>query len=110
MVLARQQGAVEQGLVLVAGPARFWRWLPGYVEERPGYEILNAQPDAATTTKSDFLAGAAWDFLFEQGMDTQIPDRIWCSIMAQTEVRSPWAEMDLRLLDVKGLGSPVAVR
>jgi hypothetical protein len=110
MVAARQRGAVEQALVLVAAPARFWRWLPGYAEERAGYETLNAQPDVPSTTKSDFLAGSAWDSLFEQGMDGQLPDRIWSSILAQTEVRSPWAEMDLRLLDVKGLGSAVSVR
>ena len=110
MVAARQRGAVEQGLVLVAAPSRFWRWLPGYAEERAGYETLGAQPDVPSTTKSDFLAGSTWDPLFDQGLDGQLPDRIWASILGQTEVRSPWAEMEFRLLDVKGLGSAVTVR
>jgi hypothetical protein len=30
--------------------------------------------------------------------------------MASTEVRSPWAEMELRLLEVKGLGTTKSVR
>jgi hypothetical protein len=35
---------------------------------------------------------------------------LWSSTMAGAEVRSPWAEMELRLLDVKGLGGLKDVR
>jgi hypothetical protein len=110
MVAARSRGAVEQAAVLVAAPARFWRWLPGYAEERPGYDLLNASADTPASVKADFLSGSTWDPLFAEGMDHELPDRLWTSVMGSTEVRSPWAEMELRLLEVKGLGSAKAVR
>ncbi|HEY3209688.1 MAG TPA: hypothetical protein VGL18_07810 [Actinomycetota bacterium] len=105
MIMARQKGAVEQGTVLVAAPPRFWRWLPGYAEDRAGYELLTTDTETPASVKSDFLAGSTWDFVFDAGMDRQLPDRLWSSIMASAELRSPWAEMELRLLDVKGLGA-----
>jgi hypothetical protein len=110
MVAARSRGAVEQAAVLVAAPARFWRWLPGYAEDRPGFELLNASADTPASVKSEFLSGPSWDAMFDGGMDRELPDRLWASVMASTEVRSPWAEMELRLLEVKGLGTSKAVR
>lgn len=110
MTVARQKGAVEQGAVLLAGPPRFWRWLPGYAEDRSGYELLNTDSDTPASVKSDFLGGPTWDFVFEAGMDRELPERLWASVIAAAEVRSPWAEMELRLLDVKGLGSLKNVR
>jgi hypothetical protein len=110
MAVARTRNVVEQGTVLVAAPTRFWRWLPGYAEDRVGYELLNPEGDAPVSAKSDFLAGATWDFLFAAGLETELPDRIWASLLANTEVRSPWADLELHLLDVKGLGSVQSVR
>ena len=110
MAVARTRGLVEQAAVLVAAPARFWRWLPGYAEDRLGYELLGPEQETPASVKSDFLVNRAWDFLFQGGMDNELPDRLWSSVMAGAEVRSPWAEMDLRLLEVKGLGSARAVR
>jgi hypothetical protein len=43
-------------------------------------------------------------------MDHELPDRLWASVMSGAELRSPWAEMELRLLEVKGLGSTASVR
>jgi hypothetical protein len=110
MAVARTKGAVEQAAVLVAAPARFWRWLPGYAEARAGYELLGPEQGTPATLKSDFLAGGAWDYLFEAGLDHEIPDRLWSSVLGSADLRSPWAEMELRLLEVKGLGSARAVR
>jgi hypothetical protein len=110
MAMARTKNAVEQGTVLIAAPTRFWRWLPGYAEDRAGYELLNPEGDAPVSAKSDFLAGGTWDFLFAAGLDTDLPDRIWTSLFASTEVRSPWADLELHLLDVKGLGSVQSTR
>ena len=110
MAVARTRGLVEQAAVLVAAPARFWRWLPGYAEDRVGYELLGPEPETPSSVKSDFLVNRAWDFLFQAGMDNELPDRMWSSVMASAEVRSPWAEMELRLLEVKGLGAARAVR
>jgi hypothetical protein len=110
MTMARQKGAVEQGTVLLAAPPRFWRWLPGYAEDRAGYELLTTDAETPASVKSDFLSGPTWDFVFEAGMDRQLPDRLWSTIMASAEVRSPWAEVELRLLDVKGLGGLKDVR
>ena len=110
MAVARTRGLVEQAAVLVAAPARFWRWLPGYAEDRLGYELLGPEQETPASVKSDFLVNRAWDFLFQGGMDNELPDRLWSSVMAGAEVRSPWAEMDLRLLEVKGLGIARAVR
>jgi hypothetical protein len=110
MAVARTKNAVEQGAVLVAAPARFWRWLPSYAEDRAGYELINPQPDAPASAKSDFLAAGMWDFLFDAGVDAELSERLWTSLMTNAEVRSPWADVDLHMLDVKGLGGPQRVR
>jgi hypothetical protein len=110
MIVARQKGVLEQGAVLVAAPPRFWRWLPGYAEDRSGYDLLTTDAETPASVKSDFLAGSTWDFLFDAGMDPELPERLWSSVMAAAELRSPWAEMELRLLDVKGLGGLKNVR
>jgi hypothetical protein len=110
MVLARTAGAVEQAAVLVAAPSRFWRWLPGYAEDRPGYELLGPEADTPASVKADVLAASSWDFLFQAGMERELPDRLWTSVLAGAEVRSPWLETDLRLLEVKGLGNAKAGR
>ena len=110
MAVARTRGLVEQAAVLVCAPARFWRWLPGYAEDRVWYELLGPEQETPASVKSDFLVNRAWDFLFQGGMDNELPDRLWSSVMAIAEVRSPWAEMELRLLEVKGLGASRAVR
>jgi hypothetical protein len=110
MVVARTSGAVEQAAVLVGAPSRFWRWLPGYAEDRPGYELFGPDADTPASVKADFLAGSSWDGLFQAGMDKELPDRLWTSVLAGADVRSPWAETELRLLEVKGLGNNKAVR
>jgi hypothetical protein len=110
MSVARTRNAVEQGVVLVTAPTRFWRWIPGYAEDRVGYELLIPNPDAPVSTKSDFLSGGTWDFLFDAGLDRDLPDRLWASLVASTEVRSPWADLEMHLLDVKGLGAVQPVR
>lgn len=110
MAVARTRGLVEQSTILVGAPPRFWRWLPGYAEDRRGYELLDPGQDTPASTKSDFLADSAWDFLFERGLDHDLPDRLWSSVLGSAEVRSPWTEVELRLLEVKGLGSMKSVR
>jgi len=110
MAVARSMDLVEQASVLVGAPARFWRWLPTYAEDRNGFELLNADSDTPASAKADFLGGATWDFLFEQGLNGQVPERLWTSLLATAEVRSPWTEMELRLIEVKGLGSLRDVR
>jgi hypothetical protein len=110
MAVARTGGAVEQAAVLVAAPPRFWRWLPGYAEERAGFALLTPGADEPASVRTDFLAGPTWDFLFEAGLGPEVPDRVWTGLMAEAEMRSPWAEVELRLFEVKGLGRPVAVR
>ena len=110
MVLAKVSNAVEQATLIVGAPSRFWRWLPGYAEEHIGYELLNADTETPSSVKSDFLAGPSWSALFERGLDRDLPDRLWASLLTKTEVRSPWADMELRLFEVKGLGSLAAVR
>jgi hypothetical protein len=110
MAVAASGGAVEQAAVLVGAPARFWRWLPSYAEERLGFELLNPVPETPVSVKSEFLAGPTWDFLFEDGMDSQLPGRLWTNLLGNADVRSPWVEMELRLLEVKGLGALQDVR
>ncbi len=110
MAVARSRDAVEQATILVGAPARFWRWLPAYSEDRPGYELLNPESDTPSTTKSEFLGGPSWEPLFAGGMDDEVPERLWTSLLDTAAVRSPWAEMELRLLEVKGLGSLKSVR
>jgi len=110
MAVARTKGVVEQAGVLVAAPGRFWRWLPGYSEDRVGYELLGPEEGTPATLKSDFLANSTWDYMFQSGMDHEVPDRLWSSVLGSADLRSPWADMELRLLEVKGLGSARAVR
>jgi hypothetical protein len=110
MALATSRELVEQATVLVAAPARFWRWIPSYAEDRLGYELLVPEPEAPVSAKSEFLGGSTWDFMFDQGMDSELPDRLWTALAGTAEIRSPWAEVELRLLDVKGLGGFSDVR
>jgi hypothetical protein len=110
MVVARQSGAVEQATVVIGAPSRFWRWLPGYSEDHPGFDLLGSNAETPTSTKSDFLAGSAWNQLFEDGMDRDLPERLWTSLLAGSQIESPWAETEIRLLEVKGLGQVGAVR
>jgi hypothetical protein len=110
MIQARTKGAVEQAAVLVGAPSRFWRWLPGFAEDRDGYGLLAPEPDTPASFKAGFLAAPAWDHLFQEGLERELPERLWTSVLAEADVRSPWAETELRLLEVKGLGNPKAVR
>ncbi len=110
LVLARSRDAVEQATLVVGAPARFWRWLPGYAEDHIGFELLNADSETPVSVKSDFLAGGSWDSLVEGGLDFELPDRLWTQLLQKAEVNSPWAEMELRLLEVKGLGATGKVR
>lgn len=110
MALAQARGAVEQAAVLVAAPARFWRWLPGYADERAGFDLLNPEAETPASIKSEFLEGSAWDYLFEGGMDTDLPERLWASSFATADIRSPWIETEIRLLEVKGIGRSRPVR
>ena len=41
-------------------------------------------------------------------MDGEWPDRLWTQLIGRADIRSPWAEMELRLLEVKGLGARTA--
>ena len=110
MVVARQSGAVEQAAVVIGAPSRFWRWLPGYAEDHPGFDLLGSNADTPTSTKSEFLAGSAWNQIFEDGMDRDLPERMWTSLLAGSQIESPWAETEVRLLEVKGLGQVGPVR
>jgi hypothetical protein len=110
MVVARTKGAVEQGTVLICAPSRFWRWLPTYSDERMGYELLAPQADTPVSAKSEFLAGPTWDFLFDRGVEPRLPERLWSSLLGRADLRSPWSDMELWLLDVKGLGGAKDVR
>lgn len=110
MAVARSRNTVEQATVLLGAPARFWRWLPGFAEDRVGFELLNADPETPASSRSDFLAGPTWDPLFEAGLDGEVPERVWTSLVGAAEVRSPWMEMELRLIEVKGLGPSRDVR
>jgi hypothetical protein len=110
MITARTQGTVEQAGVVVAAPTRFWRWLPGFAHDHPGYDLLGSDAETPTSAKSDFLAAPAWNALFDEGMDKQLPERLWTCLLASAEIRSPWADTEVRLLEVKGLGNAVKVR
>jgi len=104
MAVAQTGGSAEQTAVLVAAPARFWRWLPGYAQDRGGYDLLDATADTPSSTKADFLSAPVWGPLFERGLPNQLPERLWTSLIDSVQVRSPWGETELRLLEVKGLG------
>jgi len=110
MGVARSRAAVEQATVLIGAPSRFWRWLPGFAEDRVGFELLNADPETPASAKTDFLSGPTWDFLYDAGLDGQVPERLWTSLLGTAEVRSPWMEIELRLIEVKGLGTARDVR
>lgn len=110
MVMAKTRGAVEQATLLIGAPSRFWRWLPGFAEERAGYELLDPEPDTPVSVKSEFLAGATWDFVFDAGLDRDLPERMWSSLLGKADILSPWADIELRLLEVKGLGPVQNVR
>jgi hypothetical protein len=110
MVVARQSGAVEQAAIAVAAPSRFWRWLPGYAEDHPGFDLLGSHAETPTSTKAGFLAGPTWNQLFDDGMDRDLPERLWTSLLAGSQIESPWAETEVRLLEVKGLGQVAPVR
>jgi hypothetical protein len=110
MAVAKSREAVEQATVLVAAPSRFWRWLPSYAADRMGYDLLNPEPETPVSTKTEFLSGPTWDFMFAEGMDPELPDRLWTALAGTAEVRSPWADLELRLFDVKGLGAFSDVR
>jgi hypothetical protein len=110
MAVAKSKDAVEQACVLVAAPSRFWRWLPGFAEDRTGYDLLSPQPDTPSSVKSSFLGGPSFDGLFERGLDREVPDRLWTSEVAEVETRSPWTELEIKLLEVKGLGALKDVR
>ena len=56
MAVAKSKDAVEQATVLIAAPSRFWRWLPGYAEDRLGYDLLAPEADTPASAKSDFLS------------------------------------------------------
>ncbi|MBA3551791.1 MAG: hypothetical protein H0W27_02825 [Actinobacteria bacterium] len=110
MALARSAGAVEQAAVLISAPPRFWRWAPGYAQEHSGFELLTPDSDAPASAKSEFLAGPAWDSLFGPDTTSELPERLWTSVLADADVRSPWIESDLRLFEVKGIGKLRSVR
>ncbi len=110
LVVARSRDAVEQAAIIIGAPTRYWRWLPSYAEDHLGYELLNADTETPVSVKSDFLAGGSWDAVFEGGMDSPLPDRLWTQLLDKTEVRSPWSDLELRLLEVKGLGAVGKVR
>ncbi len=105
MAYAKATNAVEQAAVLLAAPPRFWRWLPGYAHDRVGYEVLAPDHETPATAKTDFLSGGAWRFVFEGWPEPRAPERLWTSLLSDAEVRSPWADVELRFLEVKGLGS-----
>ncbi len=104
MAVAQTGGAVEQATVLIGAPSRFWRWLPGFAADRAGYDLLDATSDSPSSTKSDFLAGPVWRPMFEAGMPRSVPERLWTSVIEGIEIRSPWGETEVKLLEVKGLG------
>ncbi len=110
MIAARTQGSVEQAAVMITAPTRFWRWLPGYAHDHPGYDLLASDTDTPTSAKAEFLAAPTWNDLFEQGMDRNQPERLWTCLLAGSEIRSPWADTEIRLLEVKGLGNASKVR
>ena len=110
MITARSRGAVEQATVLIAAPSRFWRWLQGYSDDRPGYDLLNSAAETPASVKSDFLTGPTWQPIFDEALPDELPERLWSSLLDAVELRSPWGETELRLLEVKGLGQARSLR
>ena len=72
--------------------------------QRPGLDY------SSKGVKSTFLGGSTFDVLFESGLDREMPDRLWTSAIADVETRSPWSELEIKLLEVKGLGALKDVR
>ena len=96
--------------VVLAAPARFWRWLPGYASDHPGLDVLDPDPETPASITLDFLAGSAWDGLFHSGLDVELPERLWSAAVASVPVASPWVDIEVRMLEVKGLGAIKPVR
>jgi hypothetical protein len=110
MGLARAHGSVEQAAVVLAAPARFWRWLPGHASDHPGLDVLDPDPETPASSTLEFLAASAWDPLFHSGLDVELPERLWSAVLASVVVASPWVDIEMRMLEVKGLGAVKAVR
>jgi hypothetical protein len=110
MGLARAHGSVEQAAVVLAAPAKFWRWLPAYASDHPGLDVLDPDPETPVSVTLDFLAGSAWDGLFHSGLDAELPERLWSAAVASVPVASPWVDIEVRMLEVKGLGAVKPVR
>ena len=110
MALARAHGSVEQAAVVLAAPARFWRWLPGYAADHPGMDVLGPRPRDAGERQAR-LPGRL-------GMGSAVPLRAWTSNCPSGcgrgprvgVVASPWVDIEMRMLEVKGLGAVKAVR
>ena len=58
MSLARAHQSAEQCAVVLAAPARFWRWLPGYAAEQAGLDVLDPDPETPASVTLEFLAGS----------------------------------------------------
>ena len=108
--LARARGAAEQSVVVAAAPAKFWRWLPDYASDHPALDVLDPDPETPASVTVDFLLGATWEPLFDAGMDTELPERLWSAAVASASVASPWIDLELRMLEVKGLGQIAPIR
>jgi len=108
--LARARGATEQSVAVVAAPAKFWRWLPDYAGDHPAFDVLDPDPETPVSVTTDFLASTAWEPLFDDGIDTELPERLWSAAVASASVASPWIDLELRMLEVKGLGQIAEVR
>ena len=110
MSLARAHQSAEQCAVVLAAPARFWRWLPGYASEQAGLDVLDPDPETPVSVTLEFLTGPAWDPLFHSGLDVELPDRLWSAAIASVPVASPWVDIEMHMLEVKGLGTVKPVR
>jgi hypothetical protein len=110
MGLARAHQSAEQCGVVLAAPGRFWRWLPGYAADQAGLDVLDPDPETPVSVTLEFLAGPAWDPLFHSGLDVELPDRLWSAAIASVPVASPWLDIEMHLLEVKGLGAVKPVR
>jgi len=108
--LARARGVTEQAVAVVAAPAKFWRWLPDYAADHPAFDVLDPDPETPASVTTEFLVSSTWEPLFDDGMDTELPERLWSSTIASASVASPWIDLELRMLEVKGLGQIVEVR
>jgi hypothetical protein len=110
MGLARAHQSAEQCAVVLAAPARFWRWLPSYASDQAGLDVLDPDPETPASVTLEFLSGPAWDPLFHSGLDVELPDRLWSAALASVPVASPWVDIEMHLLEVKGLGAIKPVR